>query len=227
MRLARAWAFPCGKMVNRSCSLLFCDAVCRRVGEVIVSERVVDAVKVLVKNGWTSARVLYLLITQDKLIIADLLTEASQPSSQGKAIALGGVIGQAILHARSAREDTDPKKHLRAVLDAYEGTRDQSILASLSWEQILEADPSIETLRDSRIIPFSSLSKLDIKRPGRITEGKMTVAWQVTRTSLSGREYTTSNTRELIVVADRWRARKLFPALIETMRCLFPNLTVS
>ncbi|MCW4052765.1 MAG: hypothetical protein NWE78_06130, partial [Candidatus Bathyarchaeota archaeon] len=133
-----------------------------------MSEKIIEVTKIVTKEGVK----FYLFITRSRMIIADLFPNASQPISQGKAIAFG-VLGQAVLHARSAREDTGEKRQLRTMLETYEKSRDKNLLDALSVDQIVEADENIKILGTSRIIPYSSLSKVIMKKPGRFRKAKL------------------------------------------------------
>jgi hypothetical protein len=106
------------------------------------------------------------------------------------------------------------------MLETYEKSRDKNLLDSLSVDQILKADENIEVLETSRIIPYSSLTKVIMKKPGRFRKAKLIITQDVSGTSLSGRRYSRSITRELIVLENS----KLFPAFLVLLQQSLPNL---
>jgi len=181
-----------------------------------VAEPLIKVIKV--RHAVTTG---YLLLTQDKMVFADLNPKmVSEDVSSSKAAEISLLYGAVREDAEAALKsgkivDTKEKKALRDLFEAYRKTGEKNGLKSLSMEQVYEADHSIQLL--DRIIPYSSVSNVSMK------DQSIIVTQQMHRTPLAAKIYGGSTTWQFDVLEEN----DLFKTLVRMLHDLLPNSAFS
>lgn len=159
----------------------------------------------------------YLLIGRSEMIFTDLNPKVvKEEPSTGKTVAVtplfGVMAGAAYNLSKSIKVvDTEEKKSLREAFENYMKTRDKSLLNSISITHILKADSLLKS--EGRIIPHSSISKVNVKKPRKI------FVTQQVHTGLTAEIYGNSRTWEFDVLG----TNEYFPDVMGLLKQLLPD----
>jgi hypothetical protein len=160
----------------------------------------------------------YLLLGQSSMFFVDLNPEVLKEDAVGAKTtgieAMFDVVKAKVESDSTTRKvvDTEQKKALRELLEAYRNNQDKNILRSLRLEQVFNADHSIQLLE--RIITYSSISKVD-------TEDQCIIITQrLQRTPMAEKIFGKSATWQFEVLEDS----SSFGTLMKMLRELIPSI---